>query len=229
VIAIALIAFQVLPLAACTHSAYVDSDGPFLFTDPPLPTFSEKTARPTEAHGEYPLPECVDWVVQVEMYPGNEPLLRMAAVIVVGKFQGYGETRWNTTTGQRPSSKQYLESGYPITIVRDIRVESVEFVRGSEPALAGAYVRGGRLGCDVVSYDNVPELRPGQRLAFFFSLPPGSDPESEGRPQLMRVWPIDGQQNFTPATGPSLTLEELRDLASFTPYAPEDPMGSSAQ
>ena len=199
-----------------------DGDGPYLYTDPPLPTYL-KTTQATMNNVEWELPDCLDSFVEVDVYPGIAPLVRTSSIVVVAMFDDYGDPRWNTTSGDRPTTIEYLESGYPVTIVRDLRLTTVEFLRGDPSDMSGAYVRGGELGCDSIVYSNMPEMATGYRAVFFGSLPTAGAQEL---PQLLRVWPIDDSNVVTTDSG-AIELAELRDLVENTPYDPTDPFGTS--
>ncbi len=158
------------------------------------------------------------------MFPGIEPLIRTSSIVVVATFNGYRDARWNTTSGERPSTTEYVDSSYPVTIVRNVQLATEELLRGAVAELDGAYVRGGELGCDSVSYSNMPEMTAGHRAAFFFSPLPTAG--SREIPQLLRVWPIDDNNVITTDAG-AMTLAELREAVENTAYDPTDPLGTS--
>lgn len=198
-----------------------DGDGPWLFTDPPLPTFDQKTPRPTEPRASIEMPDCVDWDVQVDEIPGVQPLMRMSWAVVIATFEAYGEPRWNTVGGERPTWEEHTNADYPVTIIRDVRLQVEDYLRGTPAELEGAYVRGGQIGCDAVSYGNMPEFRAGDRAIFFFApldIPAlGAAP----LPQLARVWLLGDDASVLPYSGAGVgTVDELRALLEEVPFTP---------
>lgn len=208
----------------------VDTDGPFLHTDAPLPTYDFKTPRASPTHGEWELPDCYDSEVQVDVYPQVETLVGMSSAIVIATFDGYGEPRWSTVSGERPTTEEYLESDYVVAIVRDVHLDVEAFLRGSEADLSGAYVRGGQLGCDRFTFSDVPELETGDRAVYFVGPLPVAGPGSEPLPLLLRVWWIRDGDVLEPNDGPGAgtTIEGLGDLIERTPFSPHVPAESVA-
>jgi hypothetical protein len=168
------------------------------------------------------MPECVDWDVQVEEISGLEPLLEMSSSIAVATFGMYGEPRWNTPGGERPSWDQYTNAEYPVTIIRNVELDVEEFLRGTDAELAGAYARGGQIGCDSVTYTNMPEFTAGDRAIFFFAPLVIQELSPDPLPQLARVWAIeeDGTLRAYSGGGSGLTLDELQAKINEVPFAP---------
>lgn len=215
------------PTSTPEATRLVDTDGPFLHTDAPRPTYDFKTARATPARSEWELPDCYESEVSVDVYPQVEKLVSMSSAIIIATFAGYGEPRWSTTSGERPTTEEYVESDYVVTIVRDVQFDVDEFLRGTDVELSGAYVRGGELGCDRFSFSNLPDLAIGDRAVYFVGPLPVAGPGSEQAPLLMRVWWIRESGALEPYDGPGVgTLEELTQLIEETPFSPHVPFAS---
>ncbi|MEP7379105.1 MAG: hypothetical protein ABI725_06020 [Chloroflexota bacterium] len=203
-----------------------EGNGTPLFTDPPLPTF-EKSPGPHPDRSPWGIPDCINWTWQVDEIRGLERLARISAVMVAGTFGGYGPGRWNTPDGKRPTSEEYLDSTYDVTIVRDVRISVETSVRGAPTDLEGAYVRGGEIGCDSIRYSHIPELEPGSRWLFFLNPGPVGDANSPVLTELLRAWPISAKNVVTTDAGALMPLDELDAAVGSIPYTPDDPSGTS--
>ena len=109
----------------------------------------------------------------------------LATEIVLGTFDGYGPSRWNTPDGHRPSKLEAQEK--PATLIRALLFTPIEQFVGAGSSLERAMVPGGVSGCDRMSFD-VDPLTVGRRYIFF--LMPVSDSEGwmAGDLMMIRAW-----------------------------------------
>lgn len=202
-------------LAACSTAA----TAPVLISDEPLPTYS-KSPGPTSYRTQYPIPDCVDWTWTVDDLRGPQALASLSETVVVGLLSRYAPGHWNTPDAEHPTREQFDESGYHVTIVRDVELAVEKLLRGSEADAADAYIQGGTAGCDTVAYDNMPDLEAGSRRVFFMTrLPVGGS--ADLRPQLFRTWAVDEHDVVTTDVGGFMTLDDLAALLDAMPYVPD--------
>jgi hypothetical protein len=215
------------PTPIATESRPADVDATPRFTDPPLPTFDDKTPGPIATDGPWELPECLDSYQEVDVYPEVETLVGMSSVIAIATFEEYGEPGWSTLTGERPTTEEYVHADYPVSIVREISLDVDDYLRGTDTDLAGAFVRGGELGCDKMEYSHMPELEEGAEAVFFVGPLLVHGLGSQQVPQLLRVWWIY-EGGFQPYYGPGsgMTQEELEEMIQQVPFEPWDPVSS---
>ena len=148
-----------------------------------LPPASATTA-PTPAPSE-----CLVLTVGEGQGPETIGELRKATTdTVVGVFGGYGEPRWNTPDGERPSPEDFRAK--PARLRRSIAIELPGAVRGARANAAHAVARGGILGCDTMTYEGDPELVEGHRYMFFMVQLNDSEGQPSGDYLVTDAWPI---------------------------------------
>lgn len=107
---------------------------------------------------------------------------------VIGVFGGFGEPRWNTPDGKRPTPEEFREK--PARLRRSVAIELQGEVRGAREHAARAVARGGTLGCDMMTYEGDPELVEGQRYMFFLLELTDSEGKPSGDYLVVEAWPI---------------------------------------
>jgi hypothetical protein len=182
----------------------------FLHTDEPLPTHV-KSPPASPDRSPWEIADCVDWDWQVHPVSSIQELTSFSSIVVLATFDGYGGERWNTPHGERPTSEEFLEHGYA-TIVRNVGLGDVSAVRGSERDLTGAYVRGGTIGCDSVTYSQLPELIRGEQYLVFIEPLPIGDATSEVLPQVIEAWRVTGDGRVETDFGTSLLAHVLDEI-----------------
>jgi hypothetical protein len=109
--------------------------------------------------------DCLTMAVETGSVGSIASLRRDATSVVVGTFGGYGNARWTTPDGHRPTREEF-QSG-PARLVRPLGIGVNGQIKGARTAAARAVQRGGTTGCDSVTYGNELALHEGQRYVFF--------------------------------------------------------------
>jgi hypothetical protein len=164
---------------------------------------------------------CFDLLVQSsELLPTISNLRKNTTDTFVGVFGGYGEPRWNTPDGHRPTAEEFQEK--PARLIRPISIEFQAAVRGPQEDASNAVARGGTLGCDTITYLGDPTLVEGQRYMFFM----GPINDSEGKPSgdllVTNAWPIEKDVVNTEQDG-DLPLEAAIDAVKNGPKVTAPP------
>lgn len=181
------------------------------------PASSVPTASATPAAAQ-----CYQLTVSAGQGPETIGELRQSTTdTAIGVFRGYGEPRWNTPDGQRPSPEEVQVKS--ASIVRAITLEVKGTVRGAREDAEHAIARGGTIGCDTFSYPDDTELVEGQRYMFFMI--PVSD--SEGQPSgeflVTNAWPIGNDDVVTTARDGDLPLPAAIDAVKNGPKVTAPP------
>jgi hypothetical protein len=221
-----LILMVATALAACSALESLlpggeSSDGTQIpaISNPPLPTYAKSPETPDRT-SSWKMADCVSWEWQVDPIEGLEPLARISDAVVVGTFEGYGPGYWTTADGKRPSSEEFRHATYDITIVRNITFKVEQAIRGSAQDVDGAYVRGGVVGYDSISYSNMPELMLGSRLVLFLAPVRIGSTSSAAQQQVTSAWPVTDDGVATTDAGSPISLVDLERTVSTTPYSP---------
>jgi hypothetical protein len=180
-----------------------------------------------------PVPtNCLEKHVQSSRGPQTIDFLREnTTATVVGIFRGYGELRWNTPDGHRPSPEEFREK--PATVVRSISIEVQEVVRGARESADHAIARGGTVGCDVMTYTDEPALVEGGRYMLFLLAVNDSDGQLSGEALVTNAWPIgNGDIVDTEADGEmplAVAIDAVKNGTRVTaPPSPGEPPETSA-
>ncbi len=150
-------------------------------------------STPVSSGGDPALPAASQDCYQIGVEASQAPkaiadLRKDATDILVGVFQGYGEARWNTPDGKRPTPKEVQETTARLN--RPMSIDFKEEVRGAETASEHAIARGGSLGCDSVTYSDDVPLVVGQSYLFFMLPVIDSKEQLSGDLLVIEAWPI---------------------------------------
>jgi hypothetical protein len=115
-------------------------------------------------------------------------LRKQATNIVVGVFGGFGQARWNTPDGHRPSKEEVRDTS--TVLLRSVAIDVKGQIRGARTAAEHAVVGGGQLGCDSVMYSDDPALTVGQRYIFFLFPILNSKLEPSDDLLVIAAWPV---------------------------------------
>ena len=125
---------------------------------------------------------------------------------IVGKVASIGKAHWDTPDQSTPADVR-TTSAIPL---RPLAVSGAEAVVGS-PNLARLFLRGGTVGCDTMTFEDVESIKldPGQRYVFLvYQLDYGSGPSGDW--SLGAAWPVtDNGRVATPVDG-ELTIGQIR-------------------
>ena len=125
---------------------------------------------------------------------------------IVGKVASIGKAHWNTPDQSRPADVRTTQA-IPL---RPLAVSGAEAVVGS-PNLARLFLRGGTVGCDTMTFEDVESIQlvDGQRYVFLvYELNYGSGPSGDWT--LAAAWPVaDNGRVATPVDG-DLTIGQIR-------------------
>ncbi len=164
---------------------------------------------------------CFDLTVQSSGEPPTiNNLRKTTSDTVVGIFGGYGEPRWNTPDGQRPTTAEFEEK--PARLIRPISIEFQGAVRGPREAASHAVARGGTLGCDTITYVGDPTLVEGQRYIIFMGPINTSEGKSSGDLLVTNAWRIEKDVVKTEQDG-DLPLETAIDAVKNGPKVTAPP------
>ena len=175
---------------------------------------------PDLAATHLPIAEGSCFVVHVQATIGPRTVAAMAAMspdIIVGTFQGFGPSRWNTPDGTRPTSNEFNSTS--ARLVRSVSIGVQTTVRGAGASASQAIVRGGQLGCDVSSFSDSPSLTVGSRYVFFL-VPVGN---SMGGPSsdllVLEAWPIDANGTVQTREDGAIPLSQISTAATQIPFS----------
>jgi hypothetical protein len=125
---------------------------------------------------------------------------------IVGTVGSIGKAHWDTPD-QSPPADVRTTSAIPL---RPLAVSGAEAVVGS-PNLARLFLRGGTVGCDTMTFEDVESIQlvDGQRYLFLvYELNYGSGPSGDW--SLGAAWPVaDNGRVATPVDG-DLTIGQIR-------------------
>jgi hypothetical protein len=144
-----------------------------------------------------------------------------ATDIVVGVFEGYGQTVWNTPDGHRPSKEEVRETS--ARLIRPVLIDLKGHIRGVGTAAEHAIVGGGQLGCDIVTYSGDPELRVGQRYVFFLFPILNSELQPSENLLVIAAWPVSESDVVTTPHEGDMSLDEVKRSIEEGPKPPETP------
>jgi hypothetical protein len=185
---------------------------------------STKFPTGTPDQSSWQLGDCGDWQWQVDDIVGLEPLTRISNLILIATFDGYGDATWNTPDGSRPTSEEFRNSSYDVTIIRGVQMTVDEDLRGTTAEAADIYVRGGTVGCDTIAYSDAQQLLFGSRYVFYGASWVG-DPAGKPRLALIRAWVLDSANSARDEFGQEIALADIRTAAESIPYDPTHPYG----
>jgi hypothetical protein len=124
---------------------------------------------------------------------------------IVGKVAGIGKAHWSTPD-QSPPADVRTTRAIPL---RPLTVSGEEVLVGN-PNLSRLFLRGGTVGCDTMTFDDVESIKldPGQKYVFLvFELNYGSGPSGDW--SLGAAWPVADNGRVATADG-DLTIGEIR-------------------
>ena len=138
----------------------------------------------------------------------------------MARSAGDGEARWNTPNGLRPTLAEVQET--TARLLRPLKINVNDTIEGSAAAAGHAVSRGGKLGCDSVSYSDDQTLIVGERYVFF--LAPITDSRAMPSDDMLAfdAWSVDAAGNVAVPNAGTLTLAELQDALErgVAPTAP---------
>jgi hypothetical protein len=185
-----------------------------------VPGAEPSETPPTESASLDPA-RCFDLTVQPSgQTPTISNLRKTTTDTFVGIFGGYGEPRWNTPDGHRPTAAEFEEK--PARLIRPISIEFQGAVRGPREDASRAVARGGTLGCDTITYVGDPTLVEGQRYMFFMGPITNSEGQSAGDLLVTNAWPIGKDIVKTEQDG-DLALEAAIDAVKNGPKVTAPP------
>lgn len=194
-------------LVGCTRSAATPSAA----TPSAAPASAEVPASPTASASAAALATSPDCVTSRAGAAYGVPITlndfhNAGTDAVAGKVASIGKAHWDTPDQSRPADVRTTQA-IPL---RPLTVSGGEVVVGN-PNLARLFLRGGTVGCDTMTFEDVESIKldPGQTYVFLvYELDYGSGPSGDW--SLGAAWPVvDNGRVATPVDG-ELTIGQIR-------------------
>jgi hypothetical protein len=141
--------------------------------------------------------------------------------IVIGTFQGFGTTKWNTPGSRRPTPAEFAKSA--AMLVRPVSIKVENILRGSIASIPHAIVRGGQLGCDLITHSDTPNLTVAVRYIFYLIPVADSDLKPSSDMLVVAAWPIDSNNMVDTVDDGQVPLSQI---AATLPQLPTSPSAS---
>jgi hypothetical protein len=145
------------------------------------------------------LPGCNTYVSSTDGVAETVGLMTSAAkTVAIGTVTDVGAAQWNTPDGAPPASDEDYDAAH---VMRLVRLELSQTVKGVGSGAVTVWVQGGKIGCSEFISDRSPQsIAKGDQFAVFLDdLAPASGLKGAGH--TLAIWPASAAGIQTPADG----------------------------
>lgn len=179
----------------------------------PSPVSSDSPAAASD-------PSCYTiYITGENMSEDTATMASISPFIVLGIFEGKGESFWSTKNGAPPASAREAQSTLLVTRV-SLSVDTV--IRGTPGQADHAVIYGGVVGCTAVVDDDSLSLKVGTRYLIF-----GTGPAEDAAGNLTNAfpiyeaWPVGADDVVETKIEGDLPLRDVTKLIAAHPVAPQ--------